>query len=360
MAIIFSKKGQKAQKLDPSDFDQEDHLQRYIHENPEAVPLYDIKEDAKLIILAREFSTSSGPIDAVGIDADGEVYLVETKLYKNPDKRNVVAQVMDYGAALWKNTDFSGFTDRINDEVQKKFKVSLFQKIQTDLGVDENNAKAIWEAVGKNLKEGRYKFVVLMDKLDSRLKDLIIYLNQNSKFDLYAVELEYYQHDGLEIVVPRIFGAEIKKETGPARQTTAWDKDSFFQDAEKYLEKDEMEHMRSFVEFLSKETTIKYGTGATRASFSVQIPYKGQPLSILEVASTGRLYFYLALMAGRGISENELKDIVKQLTTIDKSFTVSGDVTHSYSMANIQELKKDDQIEKLQELISHLQKSWAK
>ena len=82
MAIIISKNGKNAVKVDKSTFDKEDYLQRYIHENPESIPLYDIKEDIHLLILAREFPTNSGPIDAIGIDKDGEIYLVETKLYK--------------------------------------------------------------------------------------------------------------------------------------------------------------------------------------------------------------------------------------------------------------------------------------
>jgi hypothetical protein len=49
----------------------------------------------------RAFPTNSGPIDALGINKDGEIYIIETKLYKNPDKRLVVAQVLDYGASLW-------------------------------------------------------------------------------------------------------------------------------------------------------------------------------------------------------------------------------------------------------------------
>lgn len=63
--------------------------------------MYEINEDVRLLVLAREFNTNSGPLDAVGIDKEGEIYLIETKLYKNADKRKVVAQVLDYGAALW-------------------------------------------------------------------------------------------------------------------------------------------------------------------------------------------------------------------------------------------------------------------
>ena len=103
MAIIVTKQGKNAIKIDPSRFEQEDDLQTYIAQNPDSLPLYEIKEDIRLLILGREFPTNSGPIDAIGIDKDGEIYIVETKLYKNPDKRLVVAQVRDYGASLWRS-----------------------------------------------------------------------------------------------------------------------------------------------------------------------------------------------------------------------------------------------------------------
>ena len=120
MAIIISKNGKGAIKLNKTAFGLEDNLQQYIYDNPESIPLYDIKEDVQLLILAREFQTASGPIDAIGTDKDGEIYLVETKLYKNPDKRTVVAQVLDYGASLWKaHPDFDSFLLRINGSVQK-------------------------------------------------------------------------------------------------------------------------------------------------------------------------------------------------------------------------------------------------
>jgi len=110
MAIIISKGGKNAKKIEKSNFEREDYLQKYIYDNPESIPLYDIKDDIHLLILVREFSTESGPIDAIGIDADGNIYLIETKLYKNPDKRTVVAQVLDYGASLWRNfSNFSNF-----------------------------------------------------------------------------------------------------------------------------------------------------------------------------------------------------------------------------------------------------------
>src|SRR3989344_2551645 len=131
MAIIISKNGKNAVRVDKSTFDKEDYLQQYIHENPESIPLYDIKEDIKLLILAREFPANGGRIDAIGIDKEGEIYIIETKLYKNPDKKTVVAQVLDYGAALWKHSgDFAQFVSTLESSVSKTFTASLAQKLQ--------------------------------------------------------------------------------------------------------------------------------------------------------------------------------------------------------------------------------------
>lgn len=215
MAIIISKNGKNAVRVDKSDFDKEDYLQKYIYENPESIPLYDIKEDIKLLILAREFPTNSGPIDAIGIDKDGEIYIVETKLYKNPDKRTVIAQALDYGAALWKHSgDASEFISILDDGVQKKFKIPLNQKLREYFGLSDEELKQLLDSVKNNLSGGVLHFVILMDSLDARLKDLILYVNQNSQFDIYAVEFEYYKHDTYEIIIPRIFGAEVKKGIG--------------------------------------------------------------------------------------------------------------------------------------------------
>ena len=86
MTIIITKNGKEAKRISKTSFAYEDNLQNFIHENPDSVPLYDIDEDIRLLILAREVPTISGPIDAIGTDERGEVYIIETKLYKNPDK----------------------------------------------------------------------------------------------------------------------------------------------------------------------------------------------------------------------------------------------------------------------------------
>lgn len=221
MPIIVTHNGKNDQKIDPTPFGLEDRLQAYILDNPNSIPLYEIRDDIELVLLSREFQTNSGPIDAIGVDAEGNLYLIETKLYKNPDKRTVVAQVMDYGAALWKHlTNFEDFMMMLNKHSQSNFQCSATEKIQTYFNLTDETTDKVIERMRNNLDEGKFKFVILMDSLDDRLKDLILYINQNSKFDIYGVELDYYKHDSFEITIPKLFGAEVKKSIGASTSDT--------------------------------------------------------------------------------------------------------------------------------------------
>ncbi|HDN96146.1 MAG TPA: hypothetical protein ENG71_03685, partial [Thermoplasmatales archaeon] len=146
MTIIISKSGKKIEKIDETQFMAEDELQKYIYENPDIIPIDEIKEDARLLVLAREFYTSSGPIDAIATDGDGELYIIETKLYKNTDKRFVLSQVLDYGAALWNDyKDYRDFIQQLDRKVNEKFNIPLNQKIIEFFGTDEERAEEIIE-----------------------------------------------------------------------------------------------------------------------------------------------------------------------------------------------------------------------
>src|SRR6476620_4829892 len=163
MSIIISQDGKNAKKVDKADFENEGYLQNYIHQNPESIPVYEIEEDKKLLVLMREFPTESGPIDALAIDKDGDIYVVETKLYKNPDKRMVVAQAMDYGASLWRHRTYDELISLVSNEINRKFSVSLQERIKNFFDVDDEQIVLILEAIKNNLQQGIIKFVILMD-----------------------------------------------------------------------------------------------------------------------------------------------------------------------------------------------------
>lgn len=343
MSIIDIERGKKPRRIDPSDFADEDGLQELINDNPETIPLYEAKEDVKLLVLAREFPTDAGPIDALGTDKDGEIYIIETKLYKNPDKRSVVAQALDYGASLWRHgSNFTEFTALLEESVRDKFGVGLHDKLTEFFSLDEAGTDALLEGLSRNLNDGSFKFVVPMDKLHEPLKDLIVFLNQNSRFDFYAVELEYYRLDERIIVIPKLFGAETKKQSGGRTETT-WTVETMLADARAKLLPEEFKVFEFLWAFFRKDAEL--GRGSTRASFKIRLPSRYGVIPFGEVTAKGTINVYLPSILAKGISESTVGVLVADLAAVDKGFAAKGDLAHSYSRAGLSALvgaKKTD------------------
>ena len=99
IVVIEDRKVLAVKKADFQKEKLEEFLQKSIAENPEIVDLKQLDENIRPLILGTEFDS----IDVLGIDQYGNIYIIETKLFKNPDKRLVVAQVLDYGASLWRD-----------------------------------------------------------------------------------------------------------------------------------------------------------------------------------------------------------------------------------------------------------------
>lgn len=293
MGIIITRKGTDAKRLQPSGFQNEDYLQNYIANNPESLPLDEIGEDVQLMIIAREFSTSSGPIDVLAIDKQGWPYVLETKLYKNPDKRTVVAQILDYGAALWKGYgEPDQFIAELDELMGDEQVGGLRQRMQSFFGITGEECTQAIEALKTHIEEGAMRFVVLMDHLDPRLRDLILFLNQNSRFSIYAVEMEFYRHDDLEIVIPRLFGAEVRKEASLASSTVGrrrWDERSFFDELARRADPAAVDAIRRvFMASKPLADDISFGTGVRVGSFSPKFNRAG-PKSFFTLRTDCRL-----------------------------------------------------------------------
>jgi len=271
MSIIISKNGRDAQKIDKTGFDKEDYLQQYIQDNPESIPIYELEEDKKLLVVKREFPTNAGPIDALAIDKEGNIYIVETKLYKNPDKRTVVAQALDYGAALWKHqNNFQEFINILNYEIQKRFSMSFDDKVKDFFNLSDEEIKLTLDDLKNNLDEGIIKFVILMDSIDERLKDLILYVNQNSQFDIYAVQLDYYRFEDYEIMIPKMFGIEVKKNISVAstNKRRIWNEEDFIRQTKEMSGDNADKVIKLYEYFKEKADKIIWGTGVINGSFA--------------------------------------------------------------------------------------------
>lgn len=324
MTILITQKGQGAQKIEKSYFEKEDRLQEYIYNYPEAIPIYNLQEDKRLFVAKREFPTNSGPIDALAVDQDGNLYVVETKLYKNPDKRTVVAQALDYGASLWKYTsDFTNFIEILNQESLTKFKLSFEDKIKEFYEIDEGVSDNLFDSLRTNLNDGNIKFVILMDTIGDRLKDMIIYINQNSKFDIYAVQLDYYKFEDYEILIPKLFGAEVKKSVNILKVEKQWDESSFMEKVKNELSSDQVEVVNKILEW-SKHRGLRiwWGKGRLNGSFFPLLDHKDTSHFLFSVWTSGAIEIQFQHMKNRSpykdvLKRDELRMRLNQISGLD-------------------------------------------
>lgn len=213
MEILFSPKGQNAKWLSPVGFPDEKILQKYIEDNPHSIPLSELKEDANMVIICREFLTShGGKIDHIGIDEDGEIYIIETKQYSNSDKRHVVSQVLDYGASLSSSTDaFDYFIKNCEDWVLKTKHDSLDNYLQSHFGIDESELKILYQNLNINYIKTKFRFIIVMDKASDEIKTYVSFMNANSNFSIFLSEFQRYEDGNQEIIIPNLFGAENER-----------------------------------------------------------------------------------------------------------------------------------------------------
>jgi hypothetical protein len=288
MTIILTEGGQKPQKLNRQTIDRERYLQDYIWENPDVLPLEEYKPGVRLVTLAREFPTASGPLDGFAVDQDGEVYLIESKLYKNPDKRFVLAQVLDYGAALWR-TDARDVLAVLEEHVRAHHGESVTTVLADAFELSEDETDAVLESLTENLSTGTYRFIVLLDHVDDRLRSLVSFINHNSRFDVFCVSLDFYRSGQTEIVIPTLHGPTARKPSGTSKPSgrRKWDEQTFFEDAMRRLAPDAVAAIRTLYDWAIRHGGgVVWGSGVRVASFNPRFDHVSKR-SVFSLYSDG-------------------------------------------------------------------------
>jgi RecB family endonuclease NucS len=80
-------------KILPSGYDDENMLKRLIKEYPTLLPTPTHTSSERIFTLTDEYPIDGGgSIDLLCVDNEGNIYIVETKLQKNSDRRTIIAQ----------------------------------------------------------------------------------------------------------------------------------------------------------------------------------------------------------------------------------------------------------------------------
>jgi hypothetical protein len=231
---VLLKDGDKFVVLDESDFDAETALQEAIKRNPEVIPVADL-ELGEVVVVGRETSLPVGATDLLLLDSKGQIVIVETKLSRNPElRRQVTAQVLDYGASLWQTTstlrEFEALVLRYwhsnaCEDTRVKGVDSLREGLEPafkELCGEDWDYGDFEASLADNLANGRHVLLVVASGLmDGLSRDLLRYLNLCLDVPLYGVEIDVFETEGKQLIVPRgvRYTAQARQKRQPPSRT---------------------------------------------------------------------------------------------------------------------------------------------
>ena len=199
-------------------------LQNLIFKHPHLLPVdYFDEAFAPLIPIARELSTPSGAVDIFFISPLGRVTIVETKLWKNPEKhRTVVAQVIDYAKDIsqWSYDDLNTAVLKAMRASSSTAKKSLDQLVASRLSDKGLTLTDFQERVLANLRSGQFLLLIVGGKISPNVALLSesIHGAPGLDFRLGLIELHLYPlNNGADwplLVIPDIVGRTVEETRG--------------------------------------------------------------------------------------------------------------------------------------------------
>ena len=196
-----------------SGYSQEAELQKILFDHPDLLPGVDGRSRA-----AREFESGVGPADVVVITDDGRLVVVECKLaYNRQARREIIGQVLDYASRIWSMS--------IEEFEARWLSVTGAPAFET-FGID---AAEVRRGVQKALSDGSFTLVLAVDAINDDLRRIVEYLNAITRDDVAVVAFEAARilDEDVEILMPRVYGAELAAAKERRRTTNSWSEDKF-------------------------------------------------------------------------------------------------------------------------------------
>ena len=194
----------------------EKDIQDLIFKHPKCLPISDIDESYNPIIpVCTELYTSVGSLDIFMVTPNGDLVIIETKLWSNPEsRRKVVAQILDYAKEISK-WSYSDLQRELNRKLNTKGNILFEIASKND---EENSLSEIdfVDAVSRNLRIGKFMLIIAGDGIREGAKNLTEFINKagNLNFSLALIELPIFKTLKDELIIfPRtvVKTVEIQK-----------------------------------------------------------------------------------------------------------------------------------------------------
>jgi hypothetical protein len=184
---------------------EERWLQRALFRFPECLPVREIDAHiGSLIPVCMELQTGSGPADILYVTPTGQVVLVETKLWRNPEaRRAVVGQILDYAKQLtsWTYDVLDQNCSRAANQRPGHLLTCLRQHAP-----DADEAQFV-DGVHRSLASGDFLLLIIGDGIQAGAESLVSFLERfgHMRFGLGLIEVAAFRTpDGKTLLQPRI------------------------------------------------------------------------------------------------------------------------------------------------------------
>ena len=218
----------------PNDPKNEAWLQELLYSHPELLPTDEFDDlYAPAIPIGREVHTARGSIDNLYVSPEGGITIVETKLWRNPEKhRTVVAQILDYAkeVAAWNYDQLCAAVLASSRQRGETDNASLDQKVAVALSAKEMELHEFQEGVAACLARAKFLLLIVGDRISPNIALLsnAIQSAPGLHFTLGLVEMQLYElttgSDWPIIVVPEVLGRTVERTRGVVKVCYAAEK----------------------------------------------------------------------------------------------------------------------------------------
>lgn len=195
-------------------------LETLLLDSPELLPGGD---GSPLAVVNQLYVPDTGPMDLFAVSLTGELTVVEVKLRANPEiRRNVVGQAMAYASGLWRMSYAeldAAFAARAGKPL-----IDVLADRSATVGGDFD-PESLRAAVSRNLGSGSMRLVIAVDAITNELKRIVEFLNDRTRpeLEVLALELGYLGHQGVEVLVPTVYGQEAVRRKAAEGLRHRWD-----------------------------------------------------------------------------------------------------------------------------------------
>jgi hypothetical protein len=326
----------------------ESELQKLLVESPSLVTIDEIREGVSSLVYAvSEFGLpGSGSTDVLAFTSQGDIAVIECKLAANPEiKRKVIGQILEYAAYLWKMS-----YEQVDSRIQQLKGKSLAELIAESIA-GEWDEELFRDGVKQTLENGSFILVIVVDEINEELRRIVRYLNECSKsaFSLHALEMNRFQADRTEVLVPYLYGASTKPPT--SQQRGQWSEDEFFKVLK---EKNQPDIVRTVTDLykwsIDTADRIWFGTGKETGSFTFHYLKDGKTISIFTIYTNGKLTLNYGWLV-KPLQKETLEGFHNAIHEIPTFRQVPNDFANKWPAVKLDAIKNPEYLEKFKDAV---------